>query len=98
MLICTKKLVVIFNKFQFINKVNLVEFNDMTEVVIGGVYRVTSSRDGNLDRFGIRVGDICILIEERERRYSRFKGCHRWLGDGEWNIRHEQVELIGVIV
>ena len=70
----------------------------MTEVVIGGVYRVTNSRDGNLDRGGIRVGDICMLIEERELRYSRFKGCHRWLGDGEWNIHHEQVELIGVIV
>lgn len=79
-------------------KVNLVGFNDMTEVVIGGVYRVTNSREGNLDRLGIREGDICILIEERERRYSRFKGCHRWQGNREWNICHEHVELVGVIV
>lgn len=70
----------------------------MTEVVVGGVYRVINSRGGNLDRFGIREGDICILIEERERGYSKFKGCHRWMGCREWNIRHEQVELIGVIV
>lgn len=70
----------------------------MTEVVIGGVYRVANSRVGNLDRFGIREGDICILIEERERGYSKFKGCHRWVGCREWNIRHEQVEFIGVIV
>lgn len=73
----------------------------MTEVVVGGVYRVTNSRDGNLDRLGIREGDLCILIEERERRYSRFRGCHRWASGGsgrEWNIRHEHVELVGVIV
>lgn len=70
----------------------------MTEVVIGGVYRVTNSRDGNLERLGIREGDLCILIEERERRYSRFRGCHRWQHGREWNIRHEHVELVGVIV
>ena len=73
----------------------------MTEVVIGGVYRVTNSREGNLDRLGVREGDLCILIEERERRYSRFKGGVRWASGGsgrEWNIRHEHVELVGVIV
>ena len=78
--------------------VNLVEFNDMTEVVIGGVYRVINSREGNLDRLGIREGDLCILIEERERRYSRFKGGVRWLHGGKWNICHEHVEFVGVIV
>lgn len=78
--------------------VNFTKGFTMVDVVVGGVYRVVNSRDGNLERLGIRDGDLCILIGEIERRYSKFKGGRRWAYDGKWNIRHDHVEFVGVLV